>query len=194
VLFKKNLPSAISGDGMCRRDFLTAGLITASVCLLPCRAISAVSKVLCSEREISFYNIHTGEDMKAVYWESGNYVPQALSDINHILRDYRTGEVKKIDSDLLDLLFALRQKLQSTSPFHIISGYRSPETNSFLSMITGGIAKHSMHIQGKAIDIRIPGYELKTLHRAALELQRGGVGYYPSSDFVHVDVGRVRSW
>jgi uncharacterized protein YcbK (DUF882 family) len=110
------------------------------------------------------------------------------------LRDFRTGEVKEIDTDLLDLLFALHQKLESTVPYHIISGYRSPSTNSFLSMISKGVVKNSMHIYGKAIDIRLPGYQLKTLQRAAVELRKGGVGYYPSSDFVHVDVGRIRYW
>ena len=194
MIFKKNSPSAISCNGMGRRDFLMAGLVTVSACLLPCRTIAAVSRVLSSERKLSFYNTHTGENMKAVYWERGMYVPEALTDINHILRDFRTGEVKEIDSDLLDLLFALHRKLESTGPFHIISGYRSPETNSHLRMISRGVAKDSMHVRGKAIDIRLPGHELKTLQRAALDLQSGGVGFYPSSDFVHVDVGRVRSW
>jgi uncharacterized protein YcbK (DUF882 family) len=102
--------------------------------------------------------------------------------------------VKEIDTDLLDLLFALHQKLEGTDPFHVISGYRSLATNSLLSSRSKGVAKNSLHIYGKAIDIRLPGYELKTLQRAAVDLRRGGVGYYSSSDFVHVDVGRVRYW
>ena len=121
-------------------------------------------------------------------------MPQALAEINHILRDHRTGEVREIEPALLDLLCALHQKLGSTAPFSIISGYRSPETNSHLSSKSNGVVKNSMHLLGKAIDIRLPGHELKTLQRAAVDLQRGGVGYYPSSDFVHVDVGRVRYW
>jgi uncharacterized protein YcbK (DUF882 family) len=94
----------------------------------------------------------------------------------------------------LDLLFALQQKLESEDTYHVVSGYRSPETNAFLRMTSRGIAKNSLHTDGKAIDIRLPGYELKTVQRAALDLQVGGVGYYPDSDFVHVDVGRVRYW
>lgn len=121
-------------------------------------------------------------------------MPQALVDINYILRDYRTGEVKEIDADLLELLFALQQKLKSKGSFHIISGYRSPETNSLLSLISRGVVKDSLHVEGKAIDIRLLGYELKSLQRAAADLRRGGVGYYPLSDFVHVDVGRIRYW
>jgi uncharacterized protein YcbK (DUF882 family) len=122
------------------------------------------------------------------------YVPQALAEINYILRDYRNGEVREIEPGLLNLLFALQQKLECTAPFSIISGYRSPETNSLLHSRSKGVAKNSMHLLGKAIDIRLPGHELKTLHQAAVDLRRGGVGYYPSSDFVHVDVGRVRYW
>jgi len=191
---KKESASAISCHRVSRRIFLSAGLVTTVACLSPFKAVAAASKIFPAERALSFYNTHTGEDMKAVYWSQGTYVPQVLADINYILRDYRTGEVKEIDTDLLDLLFTLRQKLESTGPFNIISGYRSPETNLLLSSMSKGVVKNSMHIQGMAIDIRLPGYELKTLQRAAIDLRRGGVGYYPSSDFVHVDVGRIRYW
>jgi len=177
-----------------RRDFLVAGLVTAVGCLFPHKAAAAVAKIISAERKLSFYNTHTGENITAVYCEQGAYVPQALTDINHILRDFRTGEVKEIDTGLLDLLFALQRKLESTGRFHVISGYRSEKTNSFLSAMSRGVASGSLHTHGKAIDIRFPGYDLKTLHRAAVELRRGGVGYYPGSDFVHVDVGRVRYW
>lgn len=193
MTFSKKLTSAIFCHGVSRRGFLAAGLVATAVCFLPYRAVAAVSKVFSTERALSFYNIHTGENMKATYWQ-GTYVPQALADINYILRDYRTGEVKEIDTDLLDLLFALHQKLGSKNPFNIISGYRSPETNSLLSIMSKGVANNSLHIHGKAIDIRLPGHELKTLQRAAADLRRGGVGYYPLSDFVHVDVGRIRYW
>ena len=179
---------------MDRRDFLLAGLVTTVGCLFPYKAGAALSKLFSAERKLSFYNIHTGENLNAVYCEQGAYVAHALTDINHILRDFRTGDVKEIDTSLLDLLFTLQQKLESTGPFHVISGYRSPETNLLLNIASKGVAKHSLHMQGKAIDIRLPGYDLKTLHRLAMELRRGGVGYYPSSDFVHVDVGRIRYW
>ena len=184
----------ISECGISRRAFLTAGLAATAACLFPYKALAEVPNVLSAEKELSFYNTHTGESMKAVYWRQGVYLPQAVGDMNHIMRDYRTGEVKEIDPDLFDLLFALREKLGSTGPFHIISGYRSEATNSLLRVTSNGVANKSLHIDGKAIDIRIAGYELKTLQRAAIDLRRGGVGYYPGSDFVHVDVGKIRYW
>jgi uncharacterized protein YcbK (DUF882 family) len=180
--------------GVSRRTFLAAGFATAVACFSPYKAFASVLKAFPPEKALAFYNTHTGETLKAVYWDQGTYVPQALAEINHILRDYRTGEVREIEPALLDLLFALQQKLGSAAPFSIISGYRSPETNSHLSSMSKGVAKNSMHLLGKAIDIRLPGHELKTLQRAAVDLRRGGVGYYSSSDFVHVDIGRVRYW
>jgi uncharacterized protein YcbK (DUF882 family) len=180
--------------GVSRRTFLAAGLATAVACFSPYKAFASMLKAFPPEKALAFYNTHTGETLKAVYWDQGTYMPQALAEINHILRDYRTGEVREIEPALLDLLFALHQKLGSTSPFSIISGYRSPETNSHLSSMSKGVAKNSMHLLGKAIDIRLPCHELKILQRAAIDLRRGGVGYYPSSDFVHVDIGRVRYW
>ena len=184
----------MSRNRVSRRVFLAAGLLTTAASFLPCKAIAAVSKMFSTERALSFYNIHTGEKMKAIYWQQDAYVPQALADINHILRDYSTEEVKEIDPGLLDLLFALHEKLESKVPFSSISGYRSPETNALLHSVSKGVVSNSMHIYGKAIDIRLPGLDLQTLRRAAADLRRGGVGYYPSSDFVHVDVGRVRYW
>lgn len=190
----KHFTRLLSCEGVSRRAFLGAGLASAAFCLLPDKALAAVSKVFSEERALSFYNTHTGENLKTVYWSDGSYVPQALADINFILRDFRTGDVLEIDTGLLDLLFTLHRTIQSRSPFNIISGYRSPETNSVLNSLSKGVAKNSLHTVGMAIDIRVPGLDLKTLRRVAMDLQRGGVGYYPSSDFVHVDVGRVRYW
>jgi uncharacterized protein YcbK (DUF882 family) len=187
-------PLEILDRRISRRNFLVAGLVATAACLFPYNTFAAGPNVFSSEKELSFYNTHTEEKIKAVYWRQGAYLPQAATDINHIMRDYRTGEVKEIDPELLDLLYALRQKLESTRPFHIISGYRSEKTNSLLGEISNGVAKNSLHKDGKAIDIRIPGYELTALQRAAIDLKRGGVGYYPRSDFVHVDVGRIRYW
>jgi uncharacterized protein YcbK (DUF882 family) len=180
--------------GVSRRTFLAAGLAAAVACFTPYKAFASVLKAFPLEKSLAFYNTHTGETLRTVYANHGVYVPQALAEINHILRDHRTGEVREIEPALLDLLCALHQKLGSTAPFSIISGYRSPETNSHLSIKNKGVAKNSMHLIGKAIDIRLPGNDLKTLQRAAVDLRRGGVGYYPSSGFVHVDVGRVRYW
>jgi uncharacterized protein YcbK (DUF882 family) len=146
------------------------------------------------ERQLSFYNLHTGEQLKSTYWVDGQYLPAARSEIDYILRDFRTGDVSPIDAGLLDTLVALKKMLGNDAPFHVISGYRSPKTNAALAQKSNGVAKKSYHMSGLAIDIRLPGSDLTDLHRAAVALKRGGVGYYPKSDFVHIDVGPVRSW
>ncbi len=148
-------------------------------------------------RRVRLYNLHTDEKLDAVYWEKGEYVPDALHAVNHVLRDFRTGEIHFMDPSLVDLLAVLTAKVESTSPIHVISGYRSPRTNAMLRSEGGaetGVAKKSLHIQGEAVDLRFADVSLSNLHRAALSLGRGGVGYYPVSDFVHVDVGPVRQW
>lgn len=170
-------------------------LAVASAIILPHeKAFAAANSVFSIERSLSFYNLHTGEELTTTYWRKGKYSEAALADINYILRDYRTGDIKKIDSTLLDLLFALSNKVGANEPFHIISGYRSPKTNAMLAKRSVGVAKHSQHILGKAVDIRLPECGLDCLHKAAIELRGGGVGYYHASDFIHVDVGRVRYW
>ena len=149
-----------------------------------------------SARELSFDNIHTGEKLKVEYWANGQYLPDALAEVNRLLRDFRTGQVHPIAPQLLDLLARLRNRLDTTQSVNVISGFRSPATNAMLRAEHehSGVASKSLHMQGMAIDIRIPGRELADLHVAALAERGGGVGYYPQSDFVHVDVGRVRSW
>jgi uncharacterized protein YcbK (DUF882 family) len=144
-------------------------------------------------RALSFYNLHTGERLKTVYWEKGEYVPGALDDINYILRDFRQNEIKPIDPNLLDLLVALRDRLHSSANYEVISGYRSPVTNAMLHAGGEGVSSRSLHMDGRAIDIRVPGRSLGIVRAAALSLARGGVGYYPSR-FVHVDTGRIRWW
>jgi uncharacterized protein YcbK (DUF882 family) len=147
-----------------------------------------------SHRALALRNLHTGESLYRVYWEGGRFVPGALRDIDRVLRDHRTQEVHEIDHRLLDLLSALRSRLGTTEPFEIVSGYRSPASNAFLRATTTGVAADSLHPRGMAADVRVPGCPLPRLHAAALGLQEGGVGYYPDSGFVHVDVGRVRAW
>lgn len=148
------------------------------------------------ERRLSFYNTHTSESVDAVYWIAGAYVPAGLRMIDRVLRDHRTGAVHVMDRRLLDLLFTLRSTLETAKPFHIISGFRSPESNAYLRGLSpaSGVAKQSQHMLGRAIDIRVPGVALDRLRAAALAMQKGGVGFYPESNFVHVDVGRVRRW
>lgn len=145
-------------------------------------------------RFVSFQNTHTGESTKLTYWEQGKYLPDALAEINKLLRDHRTNDVTKMDPKLIDQLFVLRQKLDTNQPFQIISGYRSPRTNAMLRSNGRGVARHSLHMTGQAIDIRVPGRSLSQVRLAALSMSAGGVGYYPGPQFVHMDTGRVRRW
>ncbi|MGE5241350.1 MAG: DUF882 domain-containing protein [Bacteroidota bacterium] len=146
------------------------------------------------ERVLSFYNTHTGEHTRATYWADGEYVTSELTALDRLLRDFRNGEVAVIDRRLFDILYNLQQLTAASGTFQVISGYRSPATNAQLRAHSSGVARNSLHMRGQAIDIRLTGVELRDLHRAALALRAGGVGYYPSSDFVHVDTGRVRAW
>jgi uncharacterized protein YcbK (DUF882 family) len=156
--------------------------------------LSAKKEIIQPERNLSFYNTHTGEELSATYWVEGEYQQSELKAIDYILRDFRTGDVIEIDNALLDLLNVLQHKMGSKQPFQIISGYRSPQTNTALRKKSNGVARKSMHMEGKAIDIRLPGCDLSDLRKAALDLQAGGVGYYPASEFIHVDTGPVRHW
>jgi len=157
-------------------------------------AAPAFGRAVPSSRTLAFDNVHTGERLEATYWESGAYHPDALAAIDHILRDYRTDEKIEMDTRLLDLLHALQATLGSRRRYEVLSAYRSPSTNAALFEEGHGVAEHSFHMAGKAIDIRLPGRSLPVLRRAALRLRRGGVGYYPHSGFVHVDVGPLRRW
>jgi uncharacterized protein YcbK (DUF882 family) len=183
-----------------RRSFLGLGAATAAVALLPSRAFAGTavkSGGLAAERALSFFHTHTGERLATSYCSAGEYIPSALTDVNTLLRDFRANKVKPIDPNLLDLLFELNGTLGTAQPFHVISGYRTPETNAMLQEKGGshsGVASHSLHMDGKAIDIRVPGVHLEHLRDAAKSLKAGGVGFYPASNFVHVDTGRVRYW
>ena len=145
-------------------------------------------------RALAFQHLHTGEKLNTVYWADGRYLPDAMRHINWLLRDFRTDQVHPIDPQLLDLLADLHGHLQTREPFQVISGYRSPQTNAMLASLSDGVAQNSLHLDGKAIDIRVPGRRLRQVRAAALSLRQGGVGYYPHSDFVHVDTGRIRTW
>jgi len=177
-----------------RRGFLKASALALGGCFLPGVLMGTAQASTQSERSLAFYNLHTGEDLKTIYWSEGQYLPEALNEINHILRDYRSGEVTAIDARLLDLLHDLSGSMGAPAHFHVISGYRSPHTNAVMREHSTGVARNSMHTQGKAIDIRLPGHSLLSLHKAAVRLRGGGVGYYPGSDFVHMDTGRIRYW
>jgi len=159
------------------------------------QGLAPVSGVAQSQfRSVAMNNLHTGESMEAVYWDGGDYVPDVLDAVNVHLRDYRTGDVHPIDTRLLDLLDSVSQLTETKTPFEVISGFRSARTNALLHERSAEVAQKSFHVQGMAIDVRLPDVELRHLHAAARSLGRGGVGFYPDSNFVHLDVGPVRSW
>jgi len=149
---------------------------------------------LAPTRALRFAHTHTGERLAVEYFSRGDYLPDALSTVNYFLRDFRTGDVHDIDAGLLDLLHQLHAVTGSAKPFQVISGYRSPVTNQRLRQKSEGVAAGSLHMQGQAIDIRLADIPLPKLRNAARTARRGGVGFYPASDFVHVDTGRVRTW
>ena len=182
---------------MTRREFFRVAIAAAPLAIP--RSVWAMQTHLgpanhaARSRVLSFFNVHTGESLRAMYWRNGEYLDGALERINYLLRDYRQNQVKPIDTRLLDLLVALRQRLHTMEPFQVLSGYRCPDTNAMLHAETRGVSSHSLHMQGKAIDIMVPGQNLGHVRQVAWDMQRGGVGYYPGR-FVHVDVGRVRWW
>jgi uncharacterized protein YcbK (DUF882 family) len=191
-------PQASAATSINRRRFI--GNLTAiagaaaTAALAPASAALAMLTAPSTPRRLKFYNLHTGEQLDIVYYEKGRYIPQALDEINFILRDYRQNAVKPMSTALLDLVTAIRYKLRTDAEVEIISGYRTPQTNAMLAARSDGVAHHSLHMDGLALDWRVPGRTLDQLHRAALSMRGGGVGYYPASDFVHTDVGRVRYW
>ena len=174
-----------------RRRFLQIGVAATTSLIMP----NAFARLLTEpERKLSLHNLHTGESITATYWADGQYQTSELDTINRVLRDHRTGDIHTMEHELLDLLNILYHKMDGRKAFHVISGYRSAKTNAMLYKTTDGVEKKSFHMQGKAIDIRLPGRQLADLRKAALNLSSGGVGYYPKSDFIHVDTGRVRQW
>jgi uncharacterized protein YcbK (DUF882 family) len=174
-----------------RRGFLT-GLASAAGLLSVSPVLAAVTPAV--ERSLALYHTHTGERAEITYWRDGEYITQGLEAISQLFRDHRTKEQAEIDRGLLDTLYALSLSLCEPGEFEIISAYRSPKTNEMLRGKSGGVAKRSLHMQGRAIDIRVAGCKLKRLHEKAISLKAGGVGYYPKSNFIHVDTGRVRYW
>ncbi|HTS03443.1 MAG TPA: DUF882 domain-containing protein [Thermoanaerobaculia bacterium] len=179
-----------------RRRLCVSALAAAAASLLPKPLKASLEKDV---RSLSFHNTHTDERLETVYCVSGRYQESGLTAIDWILRDFRTGDVIRIDPKLLDLLHLLREQVSvagtaDAGVYEIISGYRSPRSNELLRMRSGAVARHSLHLKGMAADVRLTGVPLSRLHAAALDIARGGVGYYPGDDFVHVDTGRVRRW
>ena len=187
------LGSSVLVPPQSRRRFIAGLAGAAAVGLVPAAA-SWARPALPPLRELAFRSLHTGEELRATYVRAGAVVPGAVEEINHILRDWRTDETTQIDLGLLDLLYALRRRLETAAPFEVISAYRSPKTNARLAGASKGVAKRSLHMRGMAIDVHVPGRRLADLHRAAVALKAGGVGLYSRSGFVHLDTGRVRYW
>ncbi len=196
-----------------RRSFLKLGIFGAALLAVPHRSFASLEQDPApglikpgwreeadlvleprGERSLHLYSTNTGETFNRVYWADGDYVPEALEEINYLLRDYRANLIKEIDPNLLDLLYNLNQKLECDSPYHVISGYRSPKTNAVLRKRNRRVARNSLHMAGMAVDLRVPDVHVKNICNAALEMRSGGVGYYARRGFVHLDVGDVRTW
>ena len=175
-----------------RRQFLhsVTGAAAGLVLTAPWRQVLADT----ADRSLSFFHTHTGEHLKLTYFSDGLYHADALKEINHYLRDFRTNEIHPMDSRLLDLLYNVQNACDSKGTFEVISGYRSPLTNKSLRVQGHSVAEHSLHMEGKAIDVRLTDVDTAYLKKAAASLKRGGVGYYAQSNFVHIDTGRVRYW
>lgn len=177
-----------------RRRFLKLGALSLFGVVSPCPVFAAIRNDQSPERSLSFYNTHTGESLDTVYWAGGKFLSEPLAGINYILRDHWSGEIIRFDTQILDLLHSINRKLRIRQPFHIISGYRSPKTNALLRKRGSGVARKSLHMYGKAVDVRLPGSPLPVLRQVAMDLRGGGVGYYLQSNFVHIDLGQVRYW
>lgn len=176
-----------------RRQFLKTACVSGAIVLASGQALARTWSIG-SMKELAFRNVHTDEKVRVTFWRGGRFDPAAMEKINYILRDFRTGDVYPMATNLVDLLHTLQTRLRSDGEIEIISGYRSARTNAMLAKASGGVANKSLHMEGLAADIRIPRVSLRRLQTEALFLRRGGVGFYPESGFVHVDVGRVRRW
>lgn len=179
------------GDLLLRQSQLPESLPAQA---LPATPVAAYRPPVTAQRWLKLHNVHTQERLEAVYFEKGEYVPDAVQALDKVLRDFRTGDVHPMNPRLFDTLADLARKTDTKDHFQVISGYRSPKTNAMLNERSGEVAKRSLHMDGKAIDIYLEDIALDRVRAAALDLGRGGVGYYPTSNFVHVDVGPVRRW
>lgn len=173
---------------MSRRGLLKLGLGAATLIATPAWARPA------TRRTLAFEHLHTGERLAVTYYANGAYNQRALSAIDHLLRDFRTEQVFPIRRQLLDQLHLVHAAVGSDAPFQIICGYRSPATNEFLRRTSSGVAQNSLHLDGRAIDLRLTDTRTRHLRDVAAHMKLGGVGYYASSNFVHLDVGRPRQW
>jgi uncharacterized protein YcbK (DUF882 family) len=182
--------SGSSSCGCSRRQFLRSLSAAGAALVVP----GAPAVAADAPRVLSLVNTHTGGSLAVAYWERGAYLAEGLAALNTFLRDHRTGDEYPMDPPLFDILHDLRLAAGTREPFQVISGYRSPRSNALLRAEGHGVASGSLHMQGRAIDIRVADVASDRLRNAAVTLRRGGVGYYRASDFVHVDTGHVRCW
>lgn len=197
------MTSQTKGDfasSVSRRKFLGFGalaagsLVASSITHPASAAIFGGGAKTDGARRISFRNTHTGETFSGVYRVGDKYLPDAFDRINIVLRDFRSNELFPIDPRAIDIIYSVHQMTQHVEPYEILSGYRCPKTNAGLRSHGEGVAKNSLHMTGQAIDLRLPGFSTKQIRNLAVSLKAGGVGYYPKSDFVHMDTGDVRTW
>lgn len=178
-----------------RRNFIKMGMAGAIGSMIPMMSVSqSLAANKNSTWKIAFRHAHTGESFSGVYRVGDKYLPEAFERMNYVLRDFRTKEVFPMDPHVIDILALIHKKMNAAEPYQILSGYRSPKTNAMLSRKTNGVATNSFHMYGQAIDIRLPSYSTRKMRNIARGLEAGGVGYYPRSNFVHVDTGKVRAW
>ncbi|MBS1206639.1 MAG: hypothetical protein H6R25_3538 [Proteobacteria bacterium] len=175
-----------------RRKLLALGGVALGAAMLPTRAFATLSTP--RPRILTLNNLNTGESIKAEFFDGRGYIQDELAKLNHFFRDYRANKIKTIDPQLFDHIFRLQVLLGTRKPVQLISGYRSVDTNNELRAHSRGVAKQSYHTKGQAMDFHIEGISLSNIRKAALSLRAGGVGYYPSSNFVHIDTGPVRHW
>ena len=183
------MPSQITRLSSSRRRFISA--FGGSLAAL---GATGVAQAAVSTRDVALHNMHTGEIVRTVYFADGRYVQGGLRTIDHVLRDWRTDEIVPMDPKVVDILYLLQRELDPDGPLEVVCGYRSPATNAMLRRRSRAVAKHSLHMYGMAVDFRLPNQPIRVLHEAAVSLKAGGVGYYPSSGFIHVDCGPVRYW
>lgn len=175
-----------------RRKLLALGGVALGAAILPTSAFATLSTP--RPRILTLSNLNTGESIKAEFFDGRGYIQDELSRLNHFFRDYRANKIKTIDPKLFDQIYRLQVLLGTQKPVQLISGYRSLDTNKELRAHSRGVAKKSYHTKGQAMDFHIDGISLSNVRKAALSMKAGGVGYYPSSNFVHIDTGPVRHW
>ena len=182
-----------SSPQLTRRSFLvqsTQALVGLATLSVPDICFAKISR----KRTLSFYHAHTEKELTLTYAAGKSYNPKALARINSFLRDHQTGQVHRIDPKLLDILWALQQEMGCKGVYKVVSAFRSPQTNRNLRRTTSGVASHSLHMEGRAIDINFSGIGLAQVRQCAMAMKTGGIGFYPSSGFVHLDTGEYRTW